>query len=48
MLTPPKKYSKEFKMDVVNLVVDRGYSGAEAARSLSSYAPLLGWWVKEA
>jgi transposase-like protein len=35
-------------MDVVNLVVDRGYSDAEAARSLSIHAPLLEWWVKEA
>jgi transposase len=48
MLTTRKKYSKEFKMDVVRLVADQSYSGAEAARSLSSYAPLLGWWVKEA
>ncbi len=43
MLTTRKKYSKEFKMDGVRLVADQSYSGGETARSLSSYAPLLGW-----
>lgn len=35
MLTISKKYSKEFKMDIVSLVADQGYSGAEAARRTS-------------
>ena len=48
MLTTRKKYSKEFKLDAVSLVADQGYSCAEAARSLSLHATLLGRWVKEA
>jgi len=48
MLTTRKKYSKEFKLDAVSLVADQGYSCAEAARSLSIHATLLGRWVKEA
>jgi transposase len=42
-----KKYSKEFKLDAVSLVVDQGYSRAEAARSLDINANMLGRWVKE-
>ena len=30
-----KKYSKEFKLDAVNLVTEQGYNRSEAARSLS-------------
>ena len=48
MLTTRKKYSKEFNLDAVSLVADQGYSCAEAARSLSIHATLLGRWVKEA
>jgi len=48
MLTTRKKYSKAFKRDAVSLVAAQGYSGAEAARSLSLHATLLGRWVKEA
>jgi transposase len=29
-----KKYSKEFKLDAISLVVDQKFSRAEAARSL--------------
>ena len=43
-----KKYSKEFKLDAVGLVVEQGYSRAEAARSLDINANMLGRWVKEA
>ena len=46
-MTIRKKYSKEFKLDAVSLVVDQGYSRAEAARSLDITANLLGRWVKE-
>ena len=42
-----KKYSKEFKLDAVNLVIDQGYSRAEAARSLGINANMLGRWVQE-
>ena len=42
-----KKYSKEFKLDAVSLVVDQGYSRVDAARSLAINANMLGRWVKE-
>ena len=42
-----KKYSKEFKLDAVSLVVEQGYSRADAARSLDINANMLGRWVKE-
>ena len=42
-----KKYTKEFKLDAVSLVVDQGYSRMEAARSLGINANMLGRWVKE-
>ncbi len=41
-----KKYSKEFKLDAVSLVLDQDYSRAEAARSLGINANMLGRWVK--
>ena len=42
-----KKYSKEFKLDAVSLVLDQGYSRAEAARSLGLNSNMLGRWVLE-
>ena len=42
-----KKYTKEFKLDAVSLVLEQGYSRAEAARSLEINANMLGRWVKE-
>lgn len=42
-----KKYSKEFKLDAVSLVVDRGYTRREAAKSLDINEQMLGRWVKE-
>ena len=33
-MTERKKYSKEFKLDAVSLVIDQGYTRVEAARSL--------------
>jgi transposase len=41
-----KKYSKEFKLDAVSLVLEQGYSHAEAARSLGVNANMLSRWVK--
>jgi len=46
-MTTRKSYSKEFKLDAVSLVVDQGYTRAEAARSLEIEANLLGRWVRE-
>lgn len=42
-----KKYSKEFKLDAVSLVLEQDYSRIEAARSLGINANMLGRWVKE-
>ena len=42
-----KKYSKEFKLDAISLVVDQGYTRIEAARSLGINYTMLGRWVKE-
>ena len=42
-----KKYSKEFKLDAISLVLEQGYSRAEAARSLSINPNVLARWIKE-
>jgi len=42
-----KKYSKEFKLDAISLVLEQDYSRVEAARSLGINAHMLGRWVKE-
>ena len=42
-----KQHSPEFKLDAINLVLEQGYSRAEAARSLGVSAVQLGRWVKE-
>jgi len=42
-----KKYSKEFKLDAISLVLDQNYSQREAARSLDINAQMLGRWIKE-
>ena len=43
-----KKYSKEFKLDAISLIVDQGYTRIEAAKSLGINQAMLGRWVKEA
>ncbi len=42
-----KKYSKEFKLDAVSLVLEQNYSRAAAARSLEINENMLGRWVLE-
>jgi len=42
-----KKYSKEFKLDAVSLVVDQNYSRVEAANNLGIKSNLLGRWIKD-
>ena len=44
-MTRKKKYSKEFKLDAVNLVLEQNYTKAAAARSLEVNPNLLGRWV---
>lgn len=46
-MTKRKKYSKEFKLDAIALVVDQNYSQAEAARNLDVNPNMLGRWIKE-
>ena len=47
-MTTRKKYSKEFKLDAIALVVEQNYSQAEAARNLGVNPNMLGRWIKEA
>lgn len=42
-----KQYTREYKLDAVSLVLDQGYSVAEAARSLEINANMLRRWIKE-
>ncbi|GAA3938714.1 hypothetical protein GCM10022277_38540 [Litoribacillus peritrichatus] len=46
-MTTRNKYSKEFKLDAISLVLEQGYSRSEAARSLGINANMLGRWIKE-
>jgi len=46
-MTGRKKYSKEFKLDTISLVLDRDYSQREAAKSLEINPAMLGRWIKE-
>lgn len=46
-MTTRKRYSKEFKLDAISLVLEQGYTCTEAARSLEINANMLGRWIKE-
>ena len=46
-MTTRKKYTKEFKLDAISLVVDQGYTRAEAAKSLGINANMLRRWISE-
>ena len=47
-MTARKKYSKEFKLDAIALVVEQQYNKTEAARNLGLSPQILGRWLKEA
>jgi len=47
-MTARKKYSKEYKLDAVSLVIDQNYTRSEAAKNLGINPNVLGRWVKEA
>lgn len=47
-MTTRKKYTKEFKLDAIALVLEQNYSQAEASRNLGINPNLLGRWIKEA
>ena len=42
-----KKYSKEFKLDAISLVLNQQYTRSEAARSLEVNPNLVTRWIKE-
>ena len=42
-----KIFTKDFKLDAIGLVIDQGYSCAEAARSLGMSDKTLNKWVNE-
>ncbi|NQZ08322.1 MAG: transposase [Algicola sp.] len=42
-----KTYTKEFKLDAINLVLEQGYTIADAARQLEIPAPMLSRWINE-
>ena len=42
-----KKYTKEFKLEAVKLVVDSGLSPSQAAANLGVGQSILGRWVKQ-
>lgn len=46
-MTTRKNYSREFKLDAVSLVLEQGYTRAEAARSLEIRPNMLTRWIKE-
>jgi transposase len=41
-----RKHTKEFKLEAVRLVRDRGVTVAQAARDLGVHATVLGNWVR--
>lgn len=42
-----KKFTKEFKLQAIQLVTEQGYSKPEAARSLGVRPDLVARWVRE-
>lgn len=46
-MTKRKKYTKEFKLDAISLVLEQGYTRIEAARTLEINPGMLGRWIKE-
>jgi transposase InsO family protein len=43
-----RKFSREFKLEAVKLVRDRGVTAAQASRDLDVHANVLRKWVREA
>lgn len=42
-----RKFSREYKLEAVKLVKDRGVSIAQASRDLDVHENVLGKWIKE-
>lgn len=47
-MTTRVKYSKEFKLDAISLVLEQGYERNAAAESLDLKYEMLCRWIKEA
>jgi transposase len=41
------KYTKEFKLDAISLVLEQNYTQSEAAKSLGINPRLISRWIKE-
>jgi transposase len=46
-MTTRNQYTKDFKLDAINLVLEQGYTKSEDARSLEINANMLRRWIKE-
>jgi len=46
-MTDRKKYSKELKLDAINLVLEQNYTKSAASKSLGINPNILGRWIKE-
>lgn len=46
-MTGRKRYTKEFKLDAVSLVLEQGHTRTEVARMLDVSQQIIGRWVKE-
>lgn len=46
-MKPRKKYTKEFKLDASSLVLEQGYTRAEASKNLGINPNVLSRWIKE-
>ena len=42
-----KRYTKEFKLDAISLVLEQGYTRTDAAKLLEINSNMLGRWIKE-
>ena len=47
MTNKRKRFSKQFKVDAVKLVIEEGYNVSEAARNLGIHHSSLRRWIKE-
>ena len=46
-MTKRKKFSRQFKIDAVRLVIEQGYRVTEAARSLGIHPNMLNRWKRQ-
>jgi transposase len=47
MAASRRRFSREFKVEAVRLVIERGVSAAQAARDLGVHTNVLRHWVRE-